>query len=319
MEHLKVFTQKFGGLKKMERVYFPINEKSAAQARSMWSFSDYKPGSTTDEYKKEVDYAYDLADEAASRSEGAGVRAYAIAERYSKRMADYYNRDISINLMCPSVMICGPANFPVKKKNRQLAAMDKNMEFYNDTQKLLEKITSLGTVSEVIKSSDSDCMERLEYKLEALKALQEKMKAANAALRKKDKEEGNLDLLELGYTRESIDKLRSPDYAGRIGYPAFALQNNNQEIHRIAERIEELKTVKEAGDIEEEYGGFTYRENTESMRVQFVFDGKPDQEVRELLKANGFRWAPSQGAWQRQLTRSGKWAADNVKEALKAI
>ncbi len=52
------------------------------------------------------------------------------------------------------------------------------------------------------------------------------------------------------------------------------------------------------------------------MRVQFIFDGKPDEETRELLKANGFRWAPSQGAWQRQLTQAGKAAAERVKRAL---
>ena len=117
----------------MERIYFPINEKMAGHARSMWSFSEYKPGSTTEEYKSYVNEAYDLADEVAAKDEKAGVRAYAVAERYSKRMAEYFNRDISINLMCPSVMICGPANFPIKKKNRQIAAMDKNHEFYMDT------------------------------------------------------------------------------------------------------------------------------------------------------------------------------------------
>ena len=93
----------------MERVYFPINEKMAGHARSMWSFSAYKPGSTTEEYKTYVNEAYNLADEVAAKDEKAGVRAYAVAERYSKRMAEYFNRDISINLMCPSVMISGPA------------------------------------------------------------------------------------------------------------------------------------------------------------------------------------------------------------------
>lgn len=52
------------------------------------------------------------------------------------------------------------------------------------------------------------------------------------------------------------------------------------------------------------------------MRVQFIFDSKPDAETRDLLKANGFRWAPSQGAWQRQLTPAGKAAAERVKQAL---
>ena len=303
----------------MERVYFPINEKMAGHARSMWSFSDYKPGSTTEEYKTYVNEAYNLADEVAAKDEKAGVRAYAVAERYSKRMAEYFNRDISINLMCPSVMICGPANFPVKKKNRQVAAFDKNREFFNETQKLLNKIKSISNGSELIKSSDEDCIERLEYKLETLKALQEKMKAVNAALRKKDIEEGNLDLMELGYTEDDIKKIRTPDFVGRIGYPAYALQNNNQDIHRVEDRINSLKAIKDKGTIEEENEGYTYREDPESMRIQFIFDGKPSDDIRNILKQNGFRWAPSQGAWQRQLTRNGQWSADIVKKALKAI
>lgn len=303
----------------MERIYFPINEKMAGHARSMWSFSEYKPGSTTEEYKSYVNEAYNLADEVAAKDEKAGVRAYAVAERYSKRMAEYFNRDISINLMCPSVMISGPANFPVKKKNRQIAAFDNNREFFNETQKLLNKIKSISNGTEVIKSNDEDCIERLEYKLETLKALQEKMKSANVAIRKKDKEEGDLDLLALGYSPDQIKELRTPDFGGRIGYPAYMLQNNNQEIHRIEERINSLKTVKERGTTEEENEGYTYKEDTELMRIQFIFDDKPDEETRKILKQYGFRWAPSQGAWQRQLTSNGKHAARRVKEGLKAL
>ena len=303
----------------MERIYFPINEKMAGHARSMWSFSEYKPGSATEEYKSYVNEAYNLADEVAAKDEKAGVRAYAVAERYSKRMAEYFNRDISINLMCPSVMISGPANFPVKKKNRQIAAFDDNREFFNETQKLLNKIKSISNGSELIKSSDEDCIERLEYKLETLKALQEKMKSANVAIRKKDKEEGNLDLLALGYSPDQIKELRTPDFGGRIGYPAYMLQNNNQEIHRVEDRINSLKAIKDKGTIEEENEGYTYREDPESMRIQFIFDGKPSDDIRNILKQNGFRWAPSQGAWQRQLTRNGQWSADIVKKALKAI
>ena len=303
----------------MERVYFPINEKMAGHARSMWSFSEYRPGATTEEYKFYVNEAYDLADEAAAKDEKAGVRAYAVAERYSKRMAEYFNRDISINLMCPSVMICGPAKFPVKKKNRQIAAFDSNREFFNETQKLLDKIKSISNGTEVIKSSDEDCIERLEYKLETLKTLQDKMKAVNAALRKKDIEEGNLDLMELGYTEDDIKEIRTPDIIGRIGYPAYRLQNNNQEIHRIEERINSLKTVKERGTTEEENEGYTYKEDTELMRIQFIFDDKPDEETRKILKQYGFRWAPSQGAWQRQLTTNGQRSAKFVKKALSSL
>ena len=60
-------------------------------------------------------------------------------------------------------------------------------------------------------------------------------------------------------------------------------------------------------------------ENTEAMRYQIIFDGKPEPEVRYLLKSNGFKWAPSQGAWQRQITSNGRYALGKVIEKLKEM
>ena len=36
--------------------------------------------------------------------------------------------------------------------------------------------------------------------------------------------------------------------------------------------------------------------------------------MREVLKSNGFKWAPSQGAWQRQLTNNARYALKKVIE-----
>ena len=55
------------------------------------------------------------------------------------------------------------------------------------------------------------------------------------------------------------------------------------------------------------------------MRYQIIFEGKPEPEVRDVLKTNGFKWAPSQGAWQRQITANGKWALNRTVEKLKAM
>jgi hypothetical protein len=48
--------------------------------------------------------------------------------------------------------------------------------------------------------------------------------------------------------------------------------------------------------------------NKEIMRLQLIFDGKPSAETRKTLKANGFRWAPSQTAWQRLLNENSEAA-----------
>ena len=302
-----------------ERKYFHINESSARTAHNMMSMRDYSEGSTTAGYRSEVDKAYDIADKVAEKKPEEAERAYRLAERYSKKMAEYYNKESSIGMMCPSVMISGAGNFPVKKKERQLAAWERNHEFYQYVQGILAKIENILYGREIIKSDDERAIEKLEEKLEDMKKLHEDMKAANKALRLKDKEAGNDQLREMGYSEESIEELRKPDHLGRVGYPNFQLSNNNANIHRVEERLKRLKAVKERGSSEQEYKTFKVVENTEAMRYQIIFDGKPDAEIRTLLKSNGFKWAPSQGAWQRQITSNGKWALKKVVEKLKEM
>lgn len=302
-----------------DRKYFPINEGAAKTAHSMMSMRDYTEGSTTAGYRSAVDKAYDMADKVAEKKSEEAERAYRLAERYSKKMAEYYNKESSIGMMCPSVMISGAGNFPVKKKERQVAAWQKNHEFYQYVQGILEKIENILYGREIIKSDDERAVEKLEEKLEDLKETQERMKSANKAIRMKDTEAGDDVLREMGYSEKAIKQLREPDYCGRLGYPGYLLTNNNANIHRVEERLNRLKAVKEKGSSQQEFGTFKVVENTEAMRYQIIFDGKPDAEVRTLLKSNGFKWAPSQGAWQRQITSNGKSALERVIEKLKEM
>ena len=41
-----------------------------------------------------------------------------IAERYAKKMADNMNESSRIGMMCPSILISGAGNFPVRKKEK---------------------------------------------------------------------------------------------------------------------------------------------------------------------------------------------------------
>ena len=49
---------------------------------------------------------------------------------------------------------------------------------------------------------------------------------------------------------------------------------------------------------------------------QWPIDGKPDEQTRAELKSWGFKWAPSQGAWQRMLNDNGRYAAEQVRKTL---
>lgn len=101
-------------------------------------------------------------------------------------------------------------------------------------------------------------------------------------------------------------------------YPAWALSNNRQNLKRYADRLAELEKAKSAPTEQAEDGGdgFHIVRNTDIMRLQIIFDDKPDVDTRNMLKKNGFKWAPSQGAWQRQLNNNGEYA---LKSVIKAI
>lgn len=292
--------------------YYTINEEAARRANDMNSFRDYKAGSATAEYRRMVDAATELAERQKQRVDPMyHEKIDRLLEIYCRKLAENMNASYSIEARCPSILISGGGNFPVRKKEKQNAARDRNLEEWNYIQGLLDKIRSVGTGG--ISSDDPQAVEKLEAKLATLEKHQEMMKAANAAIRMKDPAKGDAKLAELGYTPEDIAKLRAPDFCGRIGYPAYALQNNNANIRRIRGRIAELKKRTENTPEGWEFDGGRVVVNTAENRLQVIFDGKPDADVRTELKGEGFRWAPSQGAWQRQLTDNAMRAARRLK------
>lgn len=292
--------------------YYTINEEAARRANDMNSFRDYKAGSATAEYRRMVDAATELAERQKQRVDPMyHEKIDRLLDLYCRKLAENLNDKYAIAARCPSMLVSGRANFPVQKKKKQNAAEERRLEEWKHIQGLLDKIRSVGTGG--ISSDDPQAVEKLEAKLATLEKHQEMMKAANAAIRMKDPAKGDAKLAELGYTPEDIAKLRAPDFCGRIGYPAYALQNNNANIRRIRGRIAELKKRTESTPEGWEFDGGRVVVNTAENRLQIIFDGKPNADVRTELKGEGFRWAPSQGAWQRQLTDNAMRAARRLK------
>lgn len=284
--------------------YYHISEELARRAKQAYSFFDYVEGSATAGYRLEVDKAYYMAYQHKQKIDPMyHEKIDRLLESFSRRLAENTNAMNHNTAKVPSVMIAGGSNFPVRKKQKQNARDDTLHREYMEIMGLLEKIRSVGTGG--ISSDDPNALEKLRKRVEGLKKHQELMKAANAAIRLKNTEEGDRRLSELGYSREEIKQLREPDYCGRVGYPSFELTNNNANIRRLEGRIKEL----EKRQTEEAPKGWSFEGgevviNTDLNRVQIFFDWKPDEDMRSKLKGRGFRWAPSQKAWQRQYTRN---------------
>ena len=291
--------------------YYPINENAARRAKEAISFSDYKPGSATAEYRHYVDEAAEIAARQKKRVDPSfHEKIDGLLDAYARKLAANMNKGYEITARVPSIMIAGGSNFPVRKKEKQNAAADKNMEEYREIQGLLDKIRSTGMGG--ISADDPNAVSKLESKLAKLEALQETMKAVNAYYRKNKTLDGCPHL-----SPEQIEKLKasmSGSYrANPKPFESYQLSNNNAEIHRLKDRITALTRRKELGYVGWEFDGGRVEANTADNRLQIFFDEKPDKEIREELKGNGFRYAPSTEAWQRQLNDNAIYAADCIK------
>lgn len=282
-------------------MYYQIDERMARSANEMNSMREYRENSATNEYRAAVDKAADLV-----ASQKAKVSTYyhdkldSLLDRYARRLAEWMNAYNRNRASCPSVLVSGAGNFPVNKKNKQNAREDSLWQEYKEIEAILDKIKGVGTGG--VDLADPHARELLQEQLKKDQDLLEYCKAANAYYRKHKNLRGYANL-----TDKDADLLVDPqNFAIRLYGKPFAdyeLTSIRSKIKRIEARLEELDK-RQSGAMAEgwAFDGGEVVMNTTENRLQIIFEEKPDDETRSTLKSNGFRWAPSQGAWQRQLT-----------------
>lgn len=108
--------------------------------------------------------------------------------------------------------------------------------------------------------------------------------------------------------QKEIVKAREHEY--------YELPYINADIRRLKDRIKELKELEEMNFQDIIFTGGKVIQNKEINRIQILFDDKPNEDIRGILKHHGFKWARSQGAWQRLFNKNGIYAANRVVEKL---
>ena len=290
--------------------YYSINEGAARRAKEMNSFSDYKPGSATAEYRHYVDKAFALAQEQKKRVDPMyHEKIDSLLDTYARKLAANMNHGYEIDARVPSILIAGGSNFPVRQKEKQNAARDSNMQEWQYIQGLLDKIRSTGMGG--IRQDDPQAIPKLQKKLAGLEKAQETMKAVNAYYRKHGTLDGCPHL-----SPENLENLKADMASGwhyeKKPFQSWELSNNNAEIRRVRQRIESLTRANEVAYVGWEFDGGHVEANREQGRLQVFFDGKPEADARQQLKEHGFRWAPSVGAWQRLLNDNAYYASDRI-------
>ena len=200
-------------------------------------------------------------------------------------------------------------------RRKAIAAVDKGFALQKEATDTARRAEAVGTGG--VSSDDPEAVKKLREQLEPLEKLQAVMVAANKVVRrfKEPSAEAIAAAVAAGVPERKAAELWQPDFCGRIGFASYQLTNNSANIRRIKQRIEALGR-RPTEDREQTIGEVRLVENAEANRVQLFFPGKPSAEARRILKTWGFRWSPSEGAWQRQLHTRAVWCA---QEALKEI
>ena len=115
--------------------------------------------------------------------------------------------------------------------------------------------------------------------------------AGNFPTKKKEKQMARLDTAfkEYKYIENYLNKIKDLQYA-------------------------KVKKEKQgaAKDVDLSNDYFDVVQNEELNRLQLIFDEKPIEQQRALLKKNGFRWSPKNQAWQRQLTDNALYSTERL-------
>ena len=191
---------------------------------------------------------------------------------------------------------------------------------YDKLHKILEKIAKnkpadLYEEGDVIKSTDNNAMTKLQQKLKMLQDRKTMLKNGVVAAKEYQKNQDlsvfkkyNIDEETTKTIVNHIDKGGKP--TEKDMYNWFTMPYLNRDIKEVEKRIAILKKNQAKGTDEILIEGGKIVHNGEAQRLQIFFDGIPSKEVREALKANAFKWAPTAKAWQRTLTENAKYAVN---------
>lgn len=230
--------------------------------------------------------------------------------------------------------VSGPANYDSRRNNiradRALKASaewsEKFSRFHENTARQLYELQSdaakinayrTGKDDSPISADDPLAVEKLTARLEYLKEQHERNLLLNKHYRKHGTMRGAPGLDDQKAAELDAHLADLPECMRSIGFTA----NETANIRRLEARLDQLTKARAAASSTPsatEYNGIRMEQDTAANRLRLYFDEKPDEQTRDLLKRSGFRWAPSVGAWQRQLTANAIRAAERIMEDFNA-
>lgn len=227
---------------------------------------------------------------------------------------------------CLSAMITGPANFPTRRNQKALDSEHKRAEeflsyFYRGVEIIKRNVKKALSGEELKKEQKAVEEESYNYIIrEAASVIADAVQwgrhntLLKSALQRKivNKLSHNGELME-----KAVNEINEASKE-KTGKNMFTKR------HSIFKIIEQTKAPKVEPEVKEDkvlFENDLYRLEIHysDERYRFFFDGKPSDEIRSIMKSNGFKWSPRACAWQRKNTYNGKLATEVVMSQLKNI
>lgn len=200
-------------------------------------------------------------------------------------------------------------------------AMRRALEESKRAHELEARAAAVGTAG--ISSDDPEALDKIKARIVELQEKHARMVLANKLFRRGDA----AGLAELGFDLEKLRAEMPQRYSWERSGPfvSYQLQNSSANIRRLLERVKELEYRRQVAanaplwvdaDGNDHYGpepkvlagGVRLEQDIEGNRTRLFFPAKPPEAVRKSLKSHGFRWSPTEGAWQRHYQESASSA-----------
>ena len=160
----------------------------------------------------------------------------------------------------------------------------------------------------VIQSTDPKAVDMLKENLLHVKSNNEYMQKVNDHY----KEHGTVVGC-LGVDDETAEKLNDRVKDGQeTPYPGSFFKQNYETVRRLQSNIDRVEQKPETLFKGWQFEGGKAVANLANNRLQLLFNEKPNEQQRNMLKQNGFKWAPTAEAWQRPLDPKTFAAADKI-------
>lgn len=228
-------------------------------------------------------------------------------QRYIDGYKKYLFAWLSAKSRCLSSMITGPANFPVRRNEKaNRTEHTRSVEFSEWRTKALKSIAR--KTEELRPQSEKDAEIFCFYKEQVDDLFNGYSHLVNGFAKRVETlaKNGHVELVQSILDYLNSQQIEKNKIVATQRHSVWLLADMAKTFRA------SLESVKTAESTEEKINGVRVVKNQQADRIQLFFDGKPDPEMISKLKHAAFKWSPTNGCWQRQLTQNAIWATNNL-------